>query len=173
MWNKKINYMPASMEQYSEISGFKAFSRSHPNISVSNAVVLILCCGCGTGNPPPVIGTVSSIRIDLRPTPSLGVFEAQSVHVPSSELTEAISLIQPERPIGRAMEDTIDPVVAEVLVTHPDGQTDKIWVRWMGANPAAVSFDDKQYFWATDSPKHADGALGLIRVAMGLHDKAK
>jgi hypothetical protein len=55
------------------------------------------------------------------------------------------------------------PLVADVLVQHTDGASTKLFVRWTGHNPAAISLDDHNFYYG-GTDEFPDGATKIIRL---------
>jgi hypothetical protein len=60
--------------------------------------------------------------------------------------------------------------VAEAVITHGDGTQTFVMVRDHGHNPAVVSVDGENYFYARNDPDVHAGAFQLIRLVREVAD---
>ena len=58
----------------------------------------------------------------------------------------------------------ITPLVAEAVITHKDGIQTRVLVREGGVNPAVVSVDGVNYFYAKNESDVYAGANELIKI---------
>jgi hypothetical protein len=103
----------------------------------------------------------------VEPGVEWGVPARTTVTIRPGDIDKVYSLVKPtERKEGGAHK-TINTLVATVSATHADGSTSRLFVRWMGKYPLAVSFDDEVYYWAdegTSQPEACkDGWFELVR----------
>jgi hypothetical protein len=100
----------------------------------------------------------------LQPASDLGITESIRIVVKKGAIAKVHKLVTPTRIIEGGVKNSLNPLVATIQVDYPDGRTAKLFVRWMGKNPAAVSFDDEKYYWGDGGGDCGDGAVELIRV---------
>jgi hypothetical protein len=88
----------------------------------------------------------------------------QTVDIPPDKMDLAFRLLTPDQYFRGGVHDFIHRIVAEARITHGDGTRTYVMVRDAGDNPAAVSVDGKNYFYARNDPDVHNGALDLIRL---------
>ena len=113
--------------------------------------------------PTPVLKPAAAIRVTLYPSEVFGVQGGESVDIPSVDLNRTTTLLTPTQYYGPTVHDFILPLIAVATVTHPDGTKTEVLIREAGVNPAAVSFDGRNYFYA-DTP--ADMKVGSVAIIM-------
>jgi hypothetical protein len=85
------------------------------------------------------------------------------IHIPSDQMDFAFRLLTPEAYFGEVNE-FITRIVAEAVITHADGTRTHVLIRDHGHNPAVVTVDGKNYFYARNDPDVVAGAYQLIRL---------
>jgi hypothetical protein len=108
--------------------------------------------------PRPVAMTVT-----LQALPDFGLAESKTIEAKEGVLDKVYDLVKPTRILDGGVNKKINPLVATIDAHYADGLKTRMYVRWMGKNPAGVSFDDKQYYWA-DGGDRGDGAVDLVRL---------
>ena len=66
------------------------------------------------------------------------------------------------------VHEHVSPLVAEAVVTHADKTETTVLVRDGGHNPAIVSVDGVNYFYAKNEPDVYAGANELIRLVAAI-----
>lgn len=110
----------------------------------------------------PTLRPATAIQVVLYPSeytggPSVGV----PISIPPENLDFVFRLLTPEKYFGRRVHDFITPVFAEVEISHSDGTRTRILVREHGHNPAVVTLDGYNYFYARNDPDVTLGACQL------------
>lgn len=128
------------------------------------ATVLCVLFACATRMPPPTptLRPPTAIRITLYPW--LGRTDCRPVDIPPERLDLAFRLLTPDQFFGHPVYDFVTPIVAEAVLTHEDGTRTSVMVRDHGHNPAVVSLDGWNYFYARNDPDVHAGAIELIRL---------
>jgi hypothetical protein len=93
--------------------------------------------------------------------------------IPASDMEVVTRLLTPERYYEGGMNDHITPPIALVEVTHSDQSKSHLYVRWSGKNPALVSLDGRNYFYATNHPDVHDGAVQLVALVRRVAEAKK
>ena len=142
---------------------------------MKNAAILILGFVCGAAalllflmtrasqSPPtPDLKPPETITVLLHP-PWTSATTTEAVVIPATSQDDVFRRLVPEAYYGRINEH-ISPIVAEATVTHPDETQTRILVREGGKNPAIVSVDGINYFYAKNDSDVFAGATELIRL---------
>ena len=116
----------------------------------------------GSAPATPTLRPAAAIRVTLYPCSQLGVVGGRVIDVPPDEVERFARLITPGPYYAGGLNELIMPLVAEVVVTHPDATTTTALVRWSGVNPALVSLDGEHYYHAVNDPDVRDGACRLL-----------
>jgi hypothetical protein len=123
--------------------------------------------------PTPVLDPPTAIKVTLHPWGGVGGIDGEPVDIPPDKLDIAFRLLTPETFFEGGIHDFITPIVAEAVITHADGKETSILVRDHGKNPAVVTVDGRNYFYArNDSDVHA-GAAQIIRLVREVANKKK
>ena len=121
------------------------------------------CFGCNNRCSVPSLPQPVAISIALYPVSELGLNEPTVVEVKPANLDQILHLIRPVQCITGQIDKEVHVLVSEMVLAYNDGSHIKIYVRWIGKNPAAVSFDDNEYYWGGNS-RNADGVVELLRI---------
>lgn len=118
--------------------------------------------------------------LDLRQAESIVVFlhpwsryEAatnKAVRIPIEVQGEVFRRLVLEKYYG-AVHEHVSPLVAEAVITHADKTETSVWVRDGGHNPAIVSTDGVNYFYAKNEKDVFAGANELIRLVAEIANK--
>jgi hypothetical protein len=95
--------------------------------------------------------------------PALGISAIDDIEVPQVDMAAFAILITPTRRFPHAIDDRIYYHVADVFIQHQDGTTTTLIVRHTGHNPAAISLDDCNYYYA-GSDAFPDGAIRIVQL---------
>jgi hypothetical protein len=112
----------------------------------------------------PELRPATTITVTLHPWEGMGVVECVPVDIPPEQLDLAFRLLTPEKYFEGGVQDFIFPIVAEAVVTHADGSETRVLVRDLGHNPAVVTLDGRNYFYARNDPDVHAGAVQLVRL---------
>jgi hypothetical protein len=127
-------------------------------------VALMMVAGCVKREPaPPVLLPAKSITARLHSVPELGIQAIEHVEVPDEELSHFLRLVTPQQFVTVGVRPSTDYHVADVYLHHDDSKVTEITVRWMGHNPAAVTIDGSDYFFAS-TDDFPDGAIRIARL---------
>jgi hypothetical protein len=119
--------------------------------------------------PPetPIVPKPESITIFLHPWGGYEAATTKAVHIPSDSQEQIFRRLVPETFCGNVYEN-ISPLVAEAFVTHADKTETRVLVRDGGHNPAIVSVDGVNYFYAKKESDVYAGANELIRLVAAI-----
>lgn len=118
--------------------------------------------GCGVNASLPKIDPVVAIKVNVHKIVDLGIREELIIQVPKAEIASFSKMVLPIRRCSEVIDPKRNYHVADIYLEHPSGKTTQLYVRWTGVNPAAVSLDDRTYYFSDDSA-YPDGAIGIIR----------
>lgn len=112
--------------------------------------------------PTPPLRPATAIQVVLYPSeftggPSVGV----PISIPPENLDFVFRLVTPEKFYQKRVYEFITPVLAKVEITHGDKTQTRILVRDGGHNPAVVTLDGNNYFYARNDPDFTVGAYQL------------
>lgn len=117
-----------------------------------------------TRMPPPTPTLCPPTAITITRYPWLGGTDCRPVDISPDKLDLAFRLLSPDQFFGYTVYDFITRIVAEAVLTHEDGTRTFVLVRDHGHNPAVVSLDGRNYFYARNDPDVHAGAVQLIRL---------
>ena len=106
----------------------------------------------------------TAIKVTLYPWDGVGGIDCDPVDIPPDILDFALRLLTPEKYFEGGVHEFITRIVAEAVITHSDGTQTFMLVRDHGKNPAVVSVDGRNYFYARNDPDVHAGAMELIRL---------
>jgi hypothetical protein len=136
------------------------------------AIVLVTLVGCAKQPAPPSLSATTHITAHLHSVPDLRIKRIGNVEVPQDRLQEVLEMVTPVTFISGGIVPDLHHHVADVYLHHEDSSVTKITVRYTGHNPAAVSVDGVNYFYASaDGP--IDGGTALARLLAQLHFEAQ
>lgn len=115
--------------------------------------------------PPdtPVISPPESITVFLHPWGGYEAATTKAVRIPAESQERIFRRLVPEAFYGNVYEK-VTPLVAEAVITHRDKTETRVLVRDGGHNPAIVSVDGVNYFYAKNEADVYAGANELIRM---------
>lgn len=114
--------------------------------------------------PTPVLKPASAIRVTLYPYEGFGFQGGESVDIPNADLERMTTLLTPTLYYGPTVNDFLLPLIAVATVAHPDGTKTEVLIREAGVNPAAVSFDGRNYFYADTPPDMKVGSVAIANL---------
>ena len=112
----------------------------------------------------PELRPPTAITITLYPREGVGGIDGVPVDIPPEKLDLAFRLLTPEKYFEGGVHEFITRIVAAAVITHADGTQTSVLVRDHGKNPAVVSVDGRNYFYARNDPDVHTGAIQLIRL---------
>jgi len=118
--------------------------------------------------PVPVLRPISKISATLHDVPKLGVAGIPSIEIPSSELSNFSNFITPQSQCKQTIKKNMHYHIADIFIQHTDGTSTKLFVRWTGHNPAAISLDDEFFFYG-GMDEFPDGGTRIIRLLNSYH----
>ncbi|GAA5509575.1 hypothetical protein [Novipirellula caenicola] len=135
-----------------------------PHSIVWLGAVLVFAIGCDTSRdaPVPKMKPVQRVVGTLLDVPELGIRPGTSIEVPDSEVSKILSLAWPEEHCDSELGDRSTPI-ARLEIFHEDGSQTDISIRWTGSNPAAVTMDNRAYFFG-GFDGFPDGATRIARL---------
>lgn len=94
------------------------------------------------------------------------------VEIPASDFDQIMQIITPDQPLGGDSNDLIYQLVAEVIIEHEDQSESRVLIRDCGKNPALVTVNGRDYFFAKPhTGKYSSGAIELralvLQIARG------
>jgi hypothetical protein len=136
-------------------------------------LIPILCLGgCSREPAIPKLRPIAKISARVYAVPDLSFSAIDSVEVPEAQLSPFARLITPTKPCVQEIKREMHYHVADVFVQHTDGTTTTLHVRWTGHNPAAISLDDRHYYYGgTDD--FPDGATRIVRLLNEYHYQSR
>lgn len=130
--------------------------------SVQVLFVMAIMSGCS--NPSmPSLRPISSISAQVRAVPELGIVSIDQVDVPTEHIATFAHLVTPTKLCAEEIRSSANYHVADVTIRHSDGTETTLIVRWTGANPAAISLDDRTFYYG-GSDAFPDGATRIVRL---------
>jgi hypothetical protein len=121
----------------------------------------------------PELQPPTAIKVTLYPWEGIGGIDGVPVDVPPENLELAFRLLTPEKYFEGGIHEFITRIVAEAVITHANGTQTSVLVRDHGHNPAVVTVDGRNYFYARNDPDVHAGAVQLIRLVNELAQKEK
>ena len=115
----------------------------------------------------PVVRRPESIVVFLHPWSGYEAATTKPVRIPIERHDEIFRRLVPGTFYGNVHE-LVSPLVAEAVVTHADKTETTVLVRDGGHNPAIVSVDGVNYFYAKNEPDVYAGANELIRLVAAI-----
>jgi hypothetical protein len=132
-------------------------------------VVVGLASVGGCNHPSiPTLRPIARVSAKVLPVPDLGTIAIDHIDVPDAELMSFAKLITPTKLCVQNIDTSTDYRIADVTVRHTDGTETVLIVRWTGANPAAISFDDRTFYYG-GSDAFPDGATRILRLLHEYH----
>ena len=125
-------------------------------------MLLVLSGGCSASKTIPTFGPISKISARIYSVPELGITPVNNVEVPNEQKSLFLILITPTKLFDTQIKKELNYHVADVYIHHNDGTMTTLIIRWTSHNPAAVSLDDRVYFWGC-MDGFPDGAFRIIR----------
>lgn len=108
--------------------------------------------------PTPQLAPPKTITVTLYPVSGWNFKGCPRTDIPATEYDN----------VSGGVHDWIDPLIAEVVITH-EGQPDtRLLVRWAGKNPAMISVDGRHYFYGVPHEGIHDGGMQLVALVRGL-----
>jgi hypothetical protein len=132
----------------------------------------VLLTGCYRQPPTPTLRPIAKITARVYAVPDLGFSAIDFVEVPQEHLPAFANLITPIEPCIQTIDPSMHYHVADVFIEHQDGSTTTLVVRWTGHNPAALSLDDRNYYYG-GSDAFPDGATRIIRLLNEYHHRSQ
>jgi hypothetical protein len=129
-------------------------------------VASLFILGCPSQKVPSFSVPVA-ITVTLEPDPTISYPGHKNVEIPDAKVETFYQMINPTRIIDGGINKSLHALYATIQIKQTDGTTRKLYVRCMGVNPAAVSFDDEHYYYA-DGSGPGDGANELRRLCTKL-----
>jgi len=121
----------------------------------------------------PELRPPTAIKVTLYPWEGVGGIDGVPVDIPAEKLDLVYRLLKPEKYFEGGVHELITRIVAEAVVTHADGTQTTVLVRDHGHNPAVVTVDGRNYFYARNDPDIHAGATELIRLVSEVAHKEK
>lgn len=115
--------------------------------------------------PPttPTLKQPESLTVFLHPWSGYEAASREAVHVPTEKQEQIVKRLAPETYFGH-INERICPLVADVYIEHADQTETHVFVRDYGHNPALISIDGENYFYARNEPDVYAGANELINL---------
>lgn len=146
-----------------------AIAVSKTNLSLPGILTLaasiISMTGCVSEKkslPIPEYPLPCKITILLEPHIQLGDGRRHRFDIEGPDIDKVYPLIKPTAPCNYDIRRTAE-LVARIKSEYSDGSLVQLFVRNTGDQPAAVSVDDVNYYWADGSPP-GNGAIHLLRL---------
>lgn len=113
--------------------------------------------------PTPHLKPPQSITVFLYPWSGYEAETKRAVRIPKEKQAEVFRRLVPWT-FFKDVNEFQWPLVAEAVVTHADRTETRVLVREGGANPALVSLDGVNYFFAKNEEDVYWGANELVRL---------
>lgn len=136
---------------------------------------ILLQTGCQQHEPIPVLKPIDSINAYVKSVPDWGLSPTESIEVPQSELPAFVKLITPQSVCLQRIDRDVSYHLADIVVRHTDDTESTLMVFSTGHNPAALSFDNKTFYYGgrDDFPDGATRIVRLLREYDHEREKAK
>ena len=121
----------------------------------------------------PTIASPISIKVTLYSESRLGFEGMPATAIPPEEHESVMRLIRPAAYDSAGMHDGINPLVAEIEIAHEGEKITRVFVRSTGMNPALVSVDGRNYFYAETHEDVFDGSVKLLQVMRRIVENQK
>lgn len=136
------------------------------------AIVATVLVSCAKQPAPPILPAPTRITAHLHSVPDIGIKGIGKVEIPQDYIEEVLKIVTPVTFFKSGIRPDLHYHVADVYLHHESSNTTTITVRYTGHNPAAVTVDGVNYFYASiDGP--IDGATGLANLLAKLHFEAE
>ena len=133
-------------------------------------IALAILCLPGTGctnrkpKPVPAYPRPVAMTVLLEEGFEIGLGKLKEFEIKlSGDIAKVYEQVKPTRWCDLTNFKSVCPLVARVIAKHADGSTTELFVRDAGVNPALVSFDDTDFFWA-DGGMPGAGATNVLRL---------
>jgi len=120
----------------------------------------------------PVLNQPIAMMAKVKHLPAEGIIGTDLVQVPRSQMNKLLWLIRPTQSMEKAIDRRFEYYVADVYLIDADGAMLHVRVRWTGDNCAAVSLDDKHYYYGGES-QMPYGAINIVRLIKSWEYDAK
>jgi len=138
------------------------------------AGLMILACaglmiaGCLWQPAVPTFPATIRITAQLHSIREMRIESIDYIEVPLEHIPQVLKIVTPVTFIEDGIRPELNYHGADVYLHHQDSSVTKIEVRFTGHNPAAVTVDGSNYFYASvDGP--VDGASALAVLLADLH----
>ncbi len=136
------------------------------------ACIGLMVAGCQKQPATPTFPETTRITAQLYSVPDTGTKGIDHIEVPQEYIPQILKIVTPVTFEEGGLRPTSNYHVADVYLHHEDSKPTKIEVRSTGHNPAAVTVDCSNYFYASvDGP--ADGAWELALLLQRFHYEAE
>ena len=126
-------------------------------------MLLVLSGGCSASKTIPTFTPISKISARVYSVPDLSVMPINNVDVPDDQISSFFTQIKPTKLCDSQIKKEMHYHIADVYIHHTDDTVTTLIIRWTGKNPAAVSLDDRVYYWG-GMDEFPDGALNIYRL---------
>lgn len=127
-------------------------------------LLLFSLAGCSSGRQVaiPVMKPIERIVAITFDVPDMDL-KGFAVEVPVDQMAIIAKLVTPTELCKQQIKRDIHYHVADLQIEHTDGSTTTLRVHWTGHNPAAVSLDERTFYYGgvDEAP---DGAMRLIQL---------
>ncbi len=132
----------------------------------------LMVAGCQNQPAPPTFPATSRITARVHSVPDMVIETIDHVEVPQQHIPKIMQLVTPVTYIESGIEPRLNYHVADVYLHHQDSnKVTTIEVRFTGHNPAAVTVDGGNYFYAPVDGR--DGARALSILLAKYHFQAQ
>jgi hypothetical protein len=127
---------------------------------------VVIAFSAGRPVAAPLLRPPTAIRVTLYPSEIVGEVDGKPVTIPPEMLDLAFRLLTPQTYFKGGANEKITPIVGKAVITHADGTETYVWVRDHGHNPAVVTIDGRNYFYARNDPDVLAGAYQFVGLVM-------
>jgi hypothetical protein len=121
----------------------------------------------------PELPPATAIKVTLYPWEGVQGIDGVPVEIPPEKLDLAFRLLTPEKYFESGVHEFVTRIVAEAVITHADGTQTFVLVRDHGHNPAVVTVDGRNYFYARNDPDVRAGAYQFLCLVNEVAHKKK
>ncbi len=124
---------------------------------------ILIITGCWKEQPVPKLSPISKISAKVYSVPELQLSPIDCVDIPNDQIKLFSALVIPSRKCEQQIKKEMHYHVADIYIQHEGVAKTTLLVRWTGQNPAAITLDDKNYYYGgTDD--YADTTVRILRL---------
>lgn len=138
------------------------FGRKGP---VSACVLPALLVAACNGHPAvPDIPRPAAITAHLQTSAAWGKVRDKKVEVREKDIDRIYAIVKPVEWIPGGVDRSKGTMIARLHFKYPDRPNIELIVRSGGRNPAAVSLDDRVFYWGREGGPPGDGGAEVLII---------